>query len=290
MLKNLPNLRELDLCFTVRNVAQLFYNVSLFQLSVADCQNLAAALPYLTNLEILRIQKSEMDDYRVTALLQGLVTNVSLIELDFSHCIIGNEGAKAIGEILTVHPTIQRVELTNNLIGPLGAAGLAYAIANLASPLETISLRLNSIQDKGLEHLCAALVVSARPKNLVISGCGLGYGSAVKLGQMFQQNRSLLKLDASNNDFGPAGGQAIELGIRGNDVIQEIDLRMTGINSREEKILARLTRHNRYRFRRDGLDYESVTTVLGIEDMEEEEEESEEIIRSQETSSSGILS
>lgn len=60
-----------------------------------------------------------MDDGLVTILLQYIVENSTITRLDFSHCNIGDQGALAIGKLLTVHPALKELVLCNNKIGKI---------------------------------------------------------------------------------------------------------------------------------------------------------------------------
>jgi Ran GTPase-activating protein (RanGAP) involved in mRNA processing and transport len=60
-----------------------------------------------------------LDDAGVTLLLQHIIRNTTINRLDFSHCNIGDQGALAIGKLLTVHPTLKELILCNNKIGKI---------------------------------------------------------------------------------------------------------------------------------------------------------------------------
>lgn len=60
-----------------------------------------------------------MDDARVSILLQHIMRNTTINRLDFSHCEIGDQGALAIGKLLTVHPALKELILCNNKIGTI---------------------------------------------------------------------------------------------------------------------------------------------------------------------------
>jgi hypothetical protein len=88
------------------------------------------------------------------------------------------------------------------LLGTAGASGLASALTQACSPLESLDLRLNAIGNQGVIELCSALLNNEHLLELILAGCGFTEEAAIKLGQMLQQNTILQALDVSNNNLG----------------------------------------------------------------------------------------
>jgi Ran GTPase-activating protein (RanGAP) involved in mRNA processing and transport len=65
-----------------------------------------------------------LDDAGVTILMQHIIKNTTINRLDFSHCKIGDQGALAVGKLLTVHPTLKELVLCNNKIGKIQSQNL----------------------------------------------------------------------------------------------------------------------------------------------------------------------
>lgn len=68
----------------------------------------------------MQIRRSSLQDDHIQALTKGLVDNRTLIELDLSHCQIGDRGTLCIAKLLMVHPTLQVLNLEDNLIAKIG--------------------------------------------------------------------------------------------------------------------------------------------------------------------------
>ena len=96
------------------------------------------------------------------------------------------------------------------LSGAAGATGLAYALTCIVAPLELLDLRLNTIGNEGVIHLCSALASSDCPQELILAGCGFTEEAAIKVGQMLQQNTTLQALDVSNNCLGEVSSSFVK--------------------------------------------------------------------------------
>ena len=82
-------------------------------------------------------------------------------------------------------------------MGPTGAKALADALASGMAVLKTLELQSNSIKDEG----------------------------AIAIGESLKTNSTLEELDLGNNGIGPAGGQAIGVGLQaGTAVLTALNL------------------------------------------------------------------
>lgn len=122
VLKHLGEIKELDIVYGVKGVSDTF-TWQMFNLSVDDCRNLGRAVLTLKNIKVLRLHRSFLEDKHVQALVQGLVKNKTLKELDLSHCRIGDHGALCVAKLISVHTTIEVLNLCNNRIREPGAKG-----------------------------------------------------------------------------------------------------------------------------------------------------------------------
>jgi hypothetical protein len=61
------------------------YDKSLFGIKLADCRQLARALERTETLTYLDLSSNNMDDDKVRMVASGLVDNVSVTHLNFSH-------------------------------------------------------------------------------------------------------------------------------------------------------------------------------------------------------------
>ncbi|XP_023705077.1 dynein regulatory complex subunit 5 [Cryptotermes secundus] len=248
-IKGLVNLEELHVMFGVRGCGMDFAWI-LFKFSLVDCINIGLGLNSANCLKTFRIHRSTLDDARVSILLQHIMRNTTINRLDFSHCEIGDQGALAIGKLLTVHPALEELILCNNKIGAAGANGLACALSHIASPLKLLDLRLNHIGNQGVTDLCSALANSEHPQELILAGCGFTEETGIKLGQMLQHNTTLQALDISNNNLGEVGGEALSHGIKDNTTLLRLDYRMTGITQEDASSINMSLKSNTNRYRR----------------------------------------
>lgn len=192
-----------------------------------------------------------MDDDKVIALLSQMTKNDSLEELDFSHCVIADDGATAVAKFLKGRTRMKSVNLCNNKIGEAGISALAFVLTQAeCSPIEYLNLRLNTFGDAGLKYLASALI-REHPKiqTLNLSCCDLGEESGVLLGEMLARNEVLIDLDLSNNRL-DASGAAIESGLNRNKTLQFLDLRMTGASNEAQLEMNRHLHFNRIRARK----------------------------------------
>lgn len=82
---------------------------------------------------------------------------IQLVELDLSHCELGDEGAHAVGAYLVLS-RVKILNVANNRIGASGMAGIALGLLkdDEREPcLRRLNLRLNPLGDEGASHLAA---------------------------------------------------------------------------------------------------------------------------------------
>jgi len=64
--------------------------------------------------------------------------------------------AHAVGEFLSMHQRLRTLHLANNNIGPIGVAGIVHGLIKANSTaLKNLDLRLNPLQNEGINHICA---------------------------------------------------------------------------------------------------------------------------------------
>lgn len=114
----------------------------------------------LTNLSL---GKHQMTDHGAQVLAERLLDNRSLRRLVLRANRIGSTGASALAALLLRHPTLAEFDLSANRIGDAGAKSFALVLrANMATPLEVLSLCSTSLTDDGMAALATACV---RPQN-----------------------------------------------------------------------------------------------------------------------------
>ncbi|KAG9283139.1 T-complex-associated testis-expressed protein 1 [Astyanax mexicanus] len=226
LLNKLTNLEELQLVYGVRGCGMNF-EWNLFEFTFSDCQFLAKALQSCTTLKILKINQSNVDDDKCRTLVSNLLDHPSLLELDLSHNIIGDRGARALGKLLNRSHLKQLDIYDNNIKGP-GAQALAHALSK-NTPLESLNLRLNQIGDEGGQALAQALLKNCILLNLHLGANELTEPTATALSHMLVHNSTLKRLNLSCNRLGEDGGKAMEEGMSHNSSLLECDIRLTGV-------------------------------------------------------------
>ncbi|KOC68411.1 T-complex-associated testis-expressed protein 1 [Habropoda laboriosa] len=208
ILPRFPNLTEICI-----NFGLIYMNDGFewrdFEISIEDCAGLGRGIKACPKLKKLTLTRSNLDQPRAAALLQGVVENDNVKEIDFSHCKLQDKGAHAIGEFLSLHKNLKTLHVANNDIGPEGVCGITYGLLKKEdSILKHLNLRLNSLLDAGAFHVCAYLLRSESLEVLDVSACGIeaAGGSAIAevLGSGSMKTESL-DLDVSSNNFGENG-------------------------------------------------------------------------------------
>ncbi|KAK0167824.1 hypothetical protein PV327_001683 [Microctonus hyperodae] len=248
ILSQLPELREIRLNFGV-----IYMNDGFewrdFEFSVEDCLNLGRGIKNSLKMEKICLTRSNLDQSRVAALLQGVVINNNIQELDLSYCKLSDTGAHAIGEFLKIHKHIRAIYLINNGIGSNGVAGIVHGLLHESdTSLQFLNLRLNPIQDEGGAHICSLLLRNSSLKNLNISGCGLGTETGMGIAEVMSSGYmkiSSLQLDISNNDFGPIAGEAFDTALNICTCIIGLDMRMCNFSKDSEYSISKSIARNK---------------------------------------------
>nr|XP_031832237.1 dynein regulatory complex subunit 5 [Nomia melanderi] len=206
-----------------------------FRFSLEDCLGLGEGAKACPKLSKFTLCRSNLDQPRAAALLQGLLENQNITEIDFSHCKLGDRGAFVLGEFLSMH-NARVLRLVNNNIGPKGASGLVHGTMKREPVLKHLDLRLNPLQDDGIAHLCAYLLRTDSLEILNVSGCGIKAAGGTALSEVLSSgcNLKTLSLDVSNNDFGQAVGEIFEAAFRSIPFIVRFDARMCNFSARSE--------------------------------------------------------
>jgi Ran GTPase-activating protein (RanGAP) involved in mRNA processing and transport len=114
----------------------------------------------LTNLSLA---KHQMTDHGAQVLAERLLDNRTLRRLVLRANRIGSTGASALAALLLRHPTLAEFDLSANRIGDAGAKAFALVLrANMATPLEVLSLCYTSLTDEAVASLVTACL---RPQN-----------------------------------------------------------------------------------------------------------------------------
>lgn len=141
-----------------------------------------------------------MDDDKARILIRSLLDHPALEELDLSHNLIGDRGARAAAKLLS-HSRLRILNLANNQLRASGAQSLAHALAHNTN-LVSLNLRLNCIEDEGGQAIAHALETNKCLTMLHLGGNELSEPTATLLSQVLPVNTTLISLNLSCNHIG----------------------------------------------------------------------------------------
>ncbi|XP_059796543.1 dynein regulatory complex subunit 5 [Balaenoptera ricei] len=242
LVAGLSHLEELDLVYGVKDCGMNF-EWNLFLFTYRDCHSLAAAVKACHTLKIFRLTRSKVDDDKARILICSLLDHAALEELDLSHNLIGDRGARAAAKLLG-HSRLRVLNLANNQVRAPGAQSLAHALAH-NSDLVSLNLRLNCIEDEGGQALAHALQTNKCLTTLHLGGNELSEPTATLLSQVLSINTTLTSINLSCNRIGPDGGKQLLEGMSDNKTLLEFDLRLSDIAQESEYLIGQALCANR---------------------------------------------
>ena len=163
-------------------------------------------------------------------LAQALCVNTSVKTLDLGHNPLGDEGAKALAEMLggngaessgTVNTTLEHVDLSSCSIGPVGAQHLAQALC-VNTSVKTLKLSHNPLGAKALAEMLggngaeSSGTVNNTLEHVDLSRCHIGPVGSQHLAQALCVNTSVKTLKLSYNPVGDEGAKALAEMLGGN--------------------------------------------------------------------------
>ncbi|NWT20330.1 DRC5 protein, partial [Vireo altiloquus] len=242
LITALPHLEELHLTYGVKSCGMNF-EWSLFNFTEQDCSNLAAGLKMCHNLRVFKLTRSKVDDGKIKVLARNLRDHPCLLELDLSHNLIRDNGAQALGKLIS-HSKLVTLDLCNNQIRHLGAQALAQGLAD-SSTLTSLNLRLNFVGDKGGEAVGHALLTNTSLKSLHLGSNNLSEPTAAVFSQVLAQNTALRSINFSCNHLGLDGGKHLLEGLANNKTLTELDLRHTEVEQETDFLIHQIVWANR---------------------------------------------
>ncbi|XP_048948075.1 dynein regulatory complex subunit 5 isoform X4 [Canis lupus baileyi] len=114
LVAGLSHLEELDLVYGVKDCGMNF-EWNLFLFTYQDCHSLAATIKACHTLKTFRLTRSKVDDDKARILIRSLLDHPALEELDLSHNLIGDRGARAAAKLLS-HSHLRVLTLANNQV------------------------------------------------------------------------------------------------------------------------------------------------------------------------------
>ncbi|NWV54682.1 DRC5 protein, partial [Daphoenositta chrysoptera] len=242
LITALPHLEELHLIYGVKSCGMNF-EWSLFNFTEQDCSNLAVTIKMCHNLKVFKLTRSKVDDDKIKVLARNLLDHPCLLELDLSHNLIRDNGAQALGKLIS-HSRLETLNLCNNQIHHLGAQALAQGLAE-SSTLTSLNLRLNFVEDKGGEAIGRALLTNTSLKSLHLGSNNLSEPTAAVFSQVLAQNTTLTSINFSCNHLGLDGGKQLLEGLANNKTLTELDLRHTEVEQETDFLIHQIVWANR---------------------------------------------
>ncbi|XP_007537453.1 dynein regulatory complex subunit 5 [Erinaceus europaeus] len=242
LVAGLSHLEELDLVYGVKDCGMNF-EWNLFLFTFRDCHSLAATIKACHTLKVFRLTRSKVDDDKSRILIRGLLDHPALEELDLSHNLIGDRGARAAAKLLS-HSRLRVLNLANNQVRAPGAQSLAHTLAHNTN-LISLNLRLNCIEDEGGQALAHALQTNRCLTTLHLGGNELSEPTATLLSQVLTVNTTLTSINLSCNHIGTDGGKQLLEGISDNRTLLEFDLRLSEVAQESEYLIGQALSANR---------------------------------------------
>ncbi|KAM5325207.1 dynein regulatory complex subunit 5 [Glossophaga mutica] len=242
LVAGLNQLEELDLVYGVKDCGMNF-EWNLFLFTHRDCHSLAATLKACHTLKIFRLTRSKVDDDKARILIRSLLDHPALEELDLSHNLIGDRGARAAAKLLS-HSHLHVLSLANNQVRAPGAQSLAHALAHNTNLL-SLNLRLNCIEDEGGQALAHALQTNKCLTTLHLGGNELSEPTATLISQVLSVNTTLISINLSCNHIGPDGGKQLLEGMSDNRTLLQFDLRLSDVTQESEYLIGQALCANR---------------------------------------------
>uniref|UniRef100_UPI0037E92EBE dynein regulatory complex subunit 5 n=1 Tax=Semicossyphus pulcher TaxID=241346 RepID=UPI0037E92EBE len=227
LLKRLTKLEELHLAYRVKQCGMNF-EWKMFEMTDRDCESLAKALKSCRTLKLLRLYESHIEDKKCRLLVKHLLDHPSLRELDFSHNLIGDKGARAVAKLLT-RSKLETLNMSDNGVSDMGAKAIAHALSK-NSTLLSLNLRLNRLKDEGGQALGKALLNNNTLLHLHLGGNEVTGQTAIALAKVIAQNNTLKSVNLSCNILGVDGGKALEEAMSYNTSVTECDIRLTEVD------------------------------------------------------------
>ena len=184
-------------------------------------------------LEHIKLTQCIIGPEEAQHLAQALHVNTSVKTLDLSNSPLGDEGAKALAEMLggngaessgTVNTTLEHVDLSSCSIGPVGAQHLAQALC-VNTSVKTLKLSYNDLRDDGAKALAEMLggngaessgTVNTTLEHVDLSWCSIGPVGAQHLAQALCVNTSVKTLKLKVSNLGDEGAKALAEMLGGN--------------------------------------------------------------------------
>ena len=188
----------------------------------------------LNTLAVLCFARSNLGPKNAVPLASALAQLPALRELDLSLCMLGREGATALGHVPGSFRHIRVLLLADNQIGDEGAQGMLPALEQATSltalnldnnrithgsvgpvmmamppSLKKMIIANNPLEAYGAHLMSAALPHLLALEHLDVRGCSLGDGGAATLAPVWKELPSLSVVLLASNSIGNSGADSV---------------------------------------------------------------------------------
>nr|XP_061806743.1 dynein regulatory complex subunit 5-like [Nerophis lumbriciformis] len=234
LLANLPWLEELHLSYWVRQCGMNF-EWKMFEMAQRDSETLSMALQACKTLKVVRLYESHIDDAKCKLLSKHLVAHPCLRELNLSHNVIGDKGAKAVAKMLN-STKLEILNLSDNIVRDVGANAIADALPGNCTLL-LLNLRINRVGDEGGQAIGKALMKNGTLLHLHLGANLVTEPTAITLSEVLAKNQTLKTINLSCNKLGQDGGKALAEAIVQNSILTECDVNLTDVDEESASII-----------------------------------------------------
>ncbi|KAF7646655.1 hypothetical protein LDENG_00184080 [Lucifuga dentata] len=247
LLDKLTNLEELHVMYGIKQCGMNF-EVGMFVMSDRDSKFLGKALKSCNSLKVLRLHQSQVEDEKCRQLVKHMLDHPSLMELDLSHNLIGDRGARAVGKLLN-RSKLEILKLYDNNIRGSGAQALAHALTK-NSTLLSLNLCLNRLGDEGGQAVGKALLKNKTLLYLHLGSNEMTESAAAVLSDALIQNNTLRSINLSCNRLSVDGGKALAEAMSQNSSITECDVRLSEVDEQSESSIEQAAQSNKWNARK----------------------------------------
>ena len=223
------------------------------EIDAVAAATLGESLAVCARLETVRFARNPIGDAGAEALSRNPAAFAGLISLTLSRCELGDVGAGAVARALPVSltaldlssneitalglghlaavwrdgrtPSLARLNISGNDVGPGAGAELAEALPTGTPALECLDLRGCFLSDAGVRWLAPALPSCEHLAELHLGSNGMGDGAVVALAEALPGIPRLRSLGLAMNSISGNGGWELVEGIAGCASLVSLDLK-----------------------------------------------------------------
>jgi len=185
-----------------------------------------------TQLEDLNLRGNPLGDYGITLMARAFERNEHLTKVDISRCNFGEQGATALGRMLTENDNIKWMSIEWNYVGHNDGARLLSDGLRYNNALQYLDMSECGLRDNGASYVAQAIEENSRMKELDLSSNGLGEGASLVLSDSLMRNSTLERLSLRANPLGYEGACRLLEAVKENETLKKVDLSRCNFSSK----------------------------------------------------------